>query len=492
MRIGDFYEAFDDDARLISSELDLVLTGREVARGERIPMAGVPYHALEGYLAKLVKKGYRVAVCEQLSDPKTTKGLVERDVTRIVTPGTAVEPAILDEKRNNYLAALVLESNRKNGSAAPSWGLSYVDVTTGEFAATQVDRDDSGALERELARLGPAEVIVPRAAGDEALPDRAGRQGPAATEIDAWKFELANARETLCRHFEVRSLEGFGCAGLPLATRAAGAILTYLNDVNRAVLPQIGELRTYQARDYMLLDPATRRNLELDERGLGGSSAGSLVAVLDRTKTAGGARLLRQWLNQPLLDVKRLRQRLDAVAELVEDTAGRARLREQLARLRDVERLTTRIGQGVATPRDLLALKSSLEVVPDIREILVRDKGDDRIDSPRRMIAADLDDCEGVTSLVADAIVPEPPTSADGPLIRDGFSTDLDELRASTAHARRWIETLEAAERERTGIRGLKVGYNRVFGYYLEINNANRDAVPDNYIRKHSSAPSGT
>ncbi|HLH71679.1 MAG TPA: DNA mismatch repair protein MutS [Chloroflexota bacterium] len=478
-RLGDFYEAFDDDARILSSELDIVLTGRDVARGARIPMAGVPYHSLDVHLAKLIKKGYRVAVCEQLSDPKTSRGLVERDVTRVVTPGTVVEPALLDERRHNYLMAVVSDDRRV--------GLSYTDVTTGEFAATQLECDDSKALEREIERLQPAEVLI---ATEDALQEDLAvicrRIGARLSEIERWKVELANAREALERHFQVSSLEGLGTSGYPLIVRAAGAIVQYLGEAQKAALSQIEELRTYQTSDYMLLDATARRNLELVETARLGASRGSLIWVLDRTKTPGGARLLHTWLNQPLLDVNHLNQRLDAVEEFVQDAGARARLREKLGAVKDLERLINRVGQGVATPRDLLALKASLEAVPALREIL---QGDSRtvVSRRRQQLAAALDDGAPIVELIAQAIVDDPPANfADGGVIAPGFSSELDDINQSTSHAHRWIQNLEATERERTGIRGLKVGYNKVFGYFIEVSNANRSLVPDSYIRKQT------
>jgi DNA mismatch repair protein MutS len=485
-RLGDFYEAFDDDARLISSELGIVLTGRDASRGQRIPMAGVPYHALDSYLARLVKAGHRVAVCDQLSDPRTTKGLVDRDVTRIVTPGTIVEPSMLEEKENNYLVALIAERSR-GGDAPSSFGLAYVDVTTGEFATTQIIGDESRTLDRELERLGPAELLTSTGDGIPPIDLSSVLPGVKATPVEEWKVELSTARETLCRHFEVASLEGFGCAHLPLAIRAAAAILQYVADTRRAALTQIVELRTYQTVDYMLLDGATKRNLELSERARDGKSRGSVLGVLDRTRTAGGARILRRWINQPLLDLEGLGTRLDAVEEFVRDAAGRAAVRDHLGGPRDLERLIVRVGQGIASPKDLIALKLSLECIPTLRAALAPATEPHGGSPQRRAIAARLDDCAPIVALIGAALVDNPPaTISDGGMIRDGFASDLDEVRRSTEHARRWIENLEPAERERTGIRGLKVGYNRVFGYYLEISNANRELVPESYIRKQT------
>lgn len=479
-RLGDFYEAFDNDARVVSSELGIVLTGRDVARGQRIPMAGIPHHSLDTHLSRLIKKGYRVAVCEQLSDPRTSKGLVERDVTRVVTPGTVVEPALLDEKRNNYLAAVVSDGR--------SAGLSYADVSTGEFAATQLALDESQILRRELERLDPAELLVP---ADDSLDGSLAPPAPGSagriTRVDAWKAEQSTAQDALCRHLEIASLDALGASALPLAVRAAGVLVQYLAETRRSALTQLGELRLYQTGDFMLLDESTRRNLELVETTRSGAYRGSLIWVLDRTRTPGGARLLRAWLNQPLVDLPKLRERQEFVSELVEDASARARLRERLADVRDLERLINRIGQGLAAPRDLLSLRASLAAIPTLRTILC--SPEHRVEStPHRCAAAaELDDCPAIVELIDQAIVPEPPVSlADGGVIARGFSTELDDLRDSTEYARRWIENLEATERERTGIRGLKVGYNRVFGYYIEVSNANRDAVPESYIRKQT------
>lgn len=478
-RLGDFYEAFDDDARTLSRELDLVLTGRELGRGQRIPMAGIPYHALETYVARLVKRGHRIAICEQLTDPRSSRGLVERDVTRVVTPGTVIEATMLDDRRNNYLVSVVSDGQLV--------GLCYADVSTGEFATTQFALDQSQTLQREIERLDPAEILVP--AGDPLLGQ--ATLGPRAaagrlTTIQSWQSELSAAQDTLVRHLGVATLDGFGCATLPLAIRAAGGLIHYLSDTRRSALQQLTELRTYHTTDFMLLDPATRRNLELVETTRAGSSRGSLVWVLDRTRTPAGARLLRRWLGQPLLDLERLGERLDTVEELVRDASGRLRLREQLASVRDLERLINRIGQGIATPRDLLALKASLEAVPSLRASL--SPADAGSPIPRRQaLASQLEDCRDIVDLIGQAIVPDPPTSlADGGTILAGFSTELDDLRRSIEHARGWIEGLEASERERTGIRGLKVGYNRVFGYYIEVSNANREAVPDSYVRRQT------
>ncbi len=487
-RMGDFYEAFDDDAKTISAELDIVLTGRDASRGQRIPMAGVPYHALDPYLAKLVKKGYRVAVCEQISDPRASKGLVDRDVTRIVTPGTIVESAMLEEKRNNFLAALVPGRSRgSNDGPSTTFGFSYVDVSTGEFSTTQITRDDARILERELERVGPAEIIVPPEIASSWSPPTPSVKETRVTKLESWRLDLATARDVLCRHFEVKSLEGFGCAGQPLAIQAAAAIVQYLGETRRAALAQLTELRTYDTSGYMLLDASTRRNLEISERGRGAETRGSLLWVLDRTRTPGGGRLLRSWLNQPLVDVKGLNERLDAVSEFYDDTPARARVRELLSNIKDLERLITRIGSGTAVPRDLISLKLSLRIIPSLREGLVESGSSAERSVRRRALVAALDPCSELIDLVDAAIVEDPPgTTSDGGVIRSGFSPELDDIRRSTEYARQWIDNLEPKERERTGIRGLKVGYNRVFGYYLEVSNANRESIPDDYIRKQT------
>ena len=466
-RMGDFYETFDDDARLLSRELEIALTSREFGKGQRVPLAGIPYHSLEASLARLIRKGYKVAICEQVSDPATSKGIVDREVVRVVTPGTIIEDALLEQKTNNYLGALVIEDDRA--------GLAWVDITTSEFATTQFE---SSNLAVELARLMPSELLVPEGQNDVNV-----GEGAMLTPLSADAFHEDWARETLLRHFGVASLESFGCEGQPLAVRAAGAVIDYLQDTQRGAVGQITTLYSYSTADYMVLDPQTRRNLELYEGGRWGAVNASLLSVLDVTKTSMGGRLLRRWLGQPLLDVKRLARRQDAVEWFNRSALRRERVVMLLEAVSDMERLVNRIRGYNATPRDLLSLANSLEAAPKIKAILHEDDDADKVEWLARRIA----DSGEVVELVRQAIADDPPLSVgDGNVIRAGFSPDLDEVRGASRNAQDYIARLEQKERERTGIKSLKVGYNRVFGYYIEISNANLDLAPADYVRRQT------
>jgi DNA mismatch repair protein MutS len=471
-RLGDFYETFDEDAKILSKTCDIVLTSRPVGKGQRVPLAGVPYHAVEGYLAKLINAGHKVAIVEQVGD-QPVRGLMPREVVRVVTPGTVVEPTLLEEKRNNYLAALVIEGNRA--------GIAYADITTGEFATTQLSGDDvEQAVVEELERLRPAECLIQ----DEEFEIQ--DLGIHFSPYEGWRFELGNARQALLDHFEVASLAGYGCEGLPLAIRAAGVIVQYLRETQKAALAQLSDLRTYSTSEFMTLDASTRRNLELTQTIRTGSVKGSLLGVLDATVTAMGGRLLRQWLNQPLLDVDKLEQRLDAVEALYRDTPTRMQVIALLKELADLERLTSRVVQRIAVPRDLVGIRKSLEKVPQIREALSQLKGV-RDGHPLQTVLSQLDPCEEIASLIGEAIVDDPPaTLASGGVIKPGFSAELDSVIAASRDAKRWVANLEQTERKRTGIKSLKVGYNKVFGYYIEVTKAHLDAVPEEYIRKQT------
>ena len=466
-RLGDFYETFDEDAKVVAQTCDIVLTSRPVGKNQRVPLAGVPYHAVEGYIAKLIHAGHKVAICEQMSD-QAVKGLVPREVVRVITPGTVVEPTLLDEKRNNYLAALVVEGNKA--------GIAYVDITTGEFATTQIsDGNVWPAVEQELERLQPAEVLIPPISH---LPSPISNH---LSPYDAWRFELGNARQALFDHFEVASLAGFGCEGLPLAVRAAGAIVQYLQETQKAALSQLRSLSTYSTAAFMNLDAATRRNLELLQTIRIGSVKGSLLGMLDATVTAMGGRLLRQWLNQPLLDCHQLERRLDALDAFYHDTPARTEVKALLKELADLERLTNRVVQRIAGPRDLLGIHKSLEAVPRLREV-VEGMGD-----KNPLSHYSLDPCPEVMALIEQAIADDAPaTLASGGVIRSGFSAELDNVVTASRDAKRWVANLEATERKRTGIKSLKVGYNKVFGYYIEVTKANLDAAPEEYIRKQT------
>ena len=468
-RMGDFYETFDDDARVISRELEIALTSREFGKGQRVPLAGIPYHALESYLAKLIKKGYKVAICEQTSDPATSRGIVDREVVRVVTPGTVIEDSLLDQKANNYLAALVVEGE--------SAGLAYVDITTSEFATSEFG---AAQLPVELARLAPSEILAPEGQDDDAaIVD----EGAMLTRVSDEAFHPDWARETLLQHFGVASLEGFGCERLPLAARAAGAILDYLNQTQRGATGQIATLYTYSTSEYMVLDQQTRRNLELYEGGRWGATNSSLFTALDFTKTPMGGRLLRRWLGQPLLDVARLTRRQDAVEWFHRSSLRRERIALLLDAVSDMERLVNKARGFSATPRDLVSLADSLEAAPKIAAILREDEDAAQV----AWIADGIGDNGEAAALVRRAINDDPPVVVgEGRVVREGFSPDLDEVRHATRDAQDYIASLEQRERKRTGIRSLKVGYNKVFGYYIEVSNPNLSQVPSDYVRRQT------
>ncbi|MDX1616599.1 MAG: DNA mismatch repair protein MutS [Candidatus Promineifilaceae bacterium] len=468
-RLGDFYETFDEDAKIAARELDLTLTGRNVGKNQRVPMAGVPHHAAEGYIAKLIAKGYKVALCEQIGN-ETVNGLMPRDVTRVFTAGTVVEPTMLDAGQQNYLAAVVLAGERA--------GLAYADITTGEFATTQVA--SRRALLEELARLAPKELLQPDgeqelASGDHELPP--------VSRLPNWRFEEGNARELLRRHFEVSTLASFGCEGKPLAVRAAGAVLAYLQETQKGAVAQIQRLATYQTEGYMALDSATRRNLELTI-ALDGQSENSLLGVLDQTVTAMGKRMLRERLTRPLVDVGELEARLDQVEAYFAADLQRAEVRVLLGELPDLERLANRTLSGTATPRDLEHIALALRATPELRAAVETLPS---LTDSLREVAERLDPCLETASLIERALVEEAPATLNKPgVIKPGFSAELDGVLNSSAHARQWIDELEPTERERTGISSLKVGFNKVFGYYIEVTKANTELVPDDYIRKQT------
>ncbi|MDQ3855240.1 MAG: DNA mismatch repair protein MutS [Chloroflexota bacterium] len=473
-RLGDFYETFDDDARLVASELEIVLTAREV-RGQKIPMAGVPHHSAEGYISRLVSRGYKVAICEQLGEPGG-KDIVDRRVERVVTPGTVNDPAMLDARRSTYLASLVLG---RSGA-----GLAYADVSTGELAATQVTGSDFQRKAREeLFRLAPAEVVVSAGASSAEpsaewlfLHELETRQ-TLVTATEPWRWKPDRASQVVLYTLGGATLEAFGLDGSVLATRAVGGLLQYVQGTHPSAVAMFSNVRTYTLESYMPLDDRTRRNLELTESSRG-ERASSLLAVLDHTCTAMGARNLRKWLAQPLTELAPLERRLEAVTELVEDEPLREQLRVELARVADLERLVARAVSGSILPRELRDLGASLPALPAIREHVLSC----RACSPR-----DIQPFPDLADLLMTAIVDDPPgPKGTGPVLREGYSQELDRLRGLSGDAKRWIAALERLERDATGIRGLKVGYNKVFGYYLEVSNSSKAEVPPHYIRKQT------
>ena len=468
-RLGDFYEMFDADAELAARELDLVLTSRPIAKGERVPMCGVPHHAVEGYIARLVEKGYHIAVIEQVGN-EPVGGLTPREVSRVITPGTVIEPGMLSDTRHNYLLALAPEPDRQ-GTGWAAVGLAYVDISTGEFAATQLDGDGATlTVVEELARLEPREVLLPSTWSERGVTLPAGAH---LTPAPDYRFEHGFARQTLLDHFGVSTLDGFGLHEAPLAVRAAGAILAYLQDTQRGALTQLTSIRTYTTSNFMTLDSATRRNLELTETIREGGKRGSLLDVLDRTVTPMGGRLLRTWIGQPLLDRAQLEARLDAVEALYESGTARAAVRERLRHVSDLERLVNRLLVGRAGPRDLQALAASLRTVPELKEVIAPAKA-------LHGVFDALDPCLDSVELIERALVDDAPATLTAPgAFRPGYSPELDQVMSASRNAKDWVANLEETERERTGIKSLKVGYNKVFGYYLEVSRANAGKWPD-------------
>ncbi len=464
-RLGDFYETFDEDARIASKELEIVLTSREMGKGNKIPLAGIPYHALDGYLAKLINRGYKVAICEQLTKPGETKGLVERDVVRLVTPGTVVEPSLLNSKTNNYLVSVAVGEGEV--------GLAFVDITTSEFAVTQLPL---GRAKTELERLNPSEII----AADKADIDVLGLDGN-ITRLDSYRFDVEVARQALLDHFCVATLEGYGCANLPLAIRAAGAIVYYIGETQKTVKGQLTRLTTYTTDSFMALDEQTQRNLEIFQGARSRALEGSLLSVIDATKTPMGGRLLRKWLGQPLLDVAALNKRLDAIDWFVAKTLERRQIIDILKNIADLERLINRVRSEIAIPRELITLRRSLESIPKLEELIVA--GDGAIN----WLKEELKPCPKPIDLISKAIVDEPSSSlGEGGVIKRGFSEELDNLLEVSGNAKKYLAGLELKERERTGIKNLKVGFNNVFGYYIEVSNANLKQVPADFIRKQT------
>ncbi len=475
-RLGDFYELFYEDAVTAARELEITLTSRSKEKGA-IPMCGVPYHAAEGYIARLIQKGYRVAICDQMEDPRLTKKLVKREVTRIVTPGTAMDANLVRSRENNYLAAVA----ETYGRAA----VAHVDLSTGEFRVTELAKDEvAGALEQ----LGAREVLFP---GDLPLFAGEDRAGPrfVRTELEEWVFTADYAGRTLRDHFRLLSLDGCGLANRPAAVGAAGAILHYLRDTQRAALDHLDRPTFYDRADSMVLDSVTVRNLELLEPIFAADVTGpqtqaTVLGVLDQTQTGMGGRLLRQRLLRPSMDRAEIEQRLDAVCELLQQTILRAELRKQLAGILDLERLLARVTLGSAGPRDVLALGRSIEKVPALKRCF-----DTQQAARLRSIHERLDELPDVANLILEAIADEPPLNlADGGTIREGYHAELDELRDLSTNGKQYIAQIEARERQRTGIGSLKVRFNNVFGYYIEITRANQHLAPTDYERKQTLA----
>ena len=473
-RLGDFYEMFFEDAKTVSRELELTLTGKACGLPERAPMCGVPFHSVEGYLSKLVSKGYKVAVCEQMEDPALSKGLVKREVIRVVTPGTNLNVQALDESRNNYIMSIVYVSDR--------FGISFADVTTGDYFVTEVDT--LRRLTDELYKFSPREIICNEAlfmSGMD-MEEPKERLGAAIYSLENWYFDDELCKKELLEHFQVKSLEGLGVTDFGCGVIAAGALLRYLTETQKTSLSHMSRLRPYVSGNFMIIDSSSRRNLELAETLREKQKKGSLLWVLDKTKTAMGARTLRSYIEQPLIDRDRIEQRLAAIEELNSQLITREELREYLNPIYDLERLIGRISYQTANPRDLIAFKTSLGMLPHIR-LLLKDLKRPLL----KKIYKELDALEDLYELIEQSIQEEPPVSIrEGNIIKDGYQEEVDRFRTAKTEGKSWLADIEVKERDRTGIKNLRIKFNKVFGYYLEVTNSYKDLVPDDYIRKQT------
>ena len=473
-RLGDFYEMFFGDALTASKELEITLTGKDCGLKERAPMCGVPFHSVETYINRLIEKGYKVAICEQVEDPKKAKGLVKREVVRIVTPGTTLDATSLDETKNNYLMSIVYIEDH--------FGCAIADITTGDCFLTELDKAQK--LLDEINKFTPAEIICNESflmSGVD-TEDLKNRLEICVFSQEPWYFDDELCRKTLKEHFQVNSLEGLGIGEFESGVLAAGALFLYLQETQKTALSHMATIRPYSAEKYMLIDSSSRRNLELVETLREKQKRGSLLWVLDKTKTAMGARTLRSYVEQPLIDQEEIENRLSAIEELNEHPMLRDEIREYLQPIYDLERLISRISYKSANPRDMIAFASSLEMLPHIKQVLKE------FSSPvLRQLEEEMDSLLDISGLIKQAIVDDPPLAQkDGGIIREGYHEDVDKFRRSRTDGKKWLSELEARERERTGIRTMKIKYNRVFGYSLEITNAFKDQVPDNYIRKQT------
>ena len=475
-RLGDFYEMFFDDAVLVSKELELTLTGKSCGMEERAPMCGIPYHAVEGYLNRLVANGHKVAICEQVEDPKLAKGIVKREVIRVVTPGTNMDIQALDESKNNYIMCIVY--------LADKYGISLADVSTGDYYVTEVDSERK--LIDEINKFAPSEIVCNESfymSGVD-LEDMRHRLGITIYSLDAWYFSDETAETTLKGHFHVNSLEGLGLNDYAYGTIAAGALLKYLYETQKNNLDHISAIHPYSTGKFMIIDSSTRRNLELVETMREKQKRGSLLWVLDKTKTAMGARLLRSYVEQPLIDKAEIEKRQDAIADINKHMITREELREYLNPIYDLERLITRVTYMSANPRDLIAFKNSIGMLPPIKTLL-----EDFDTELLKELQTDMDPLEELYRLIDASILEEPPISVrEGGLIKDGYNENVDKYRHAKTEGKTWLAELEAKEREKTGIKNLRIRYNKVFGYYLEVTNSFKDLVPDYYTRKQTLA----
>lgn len=473
-RLGDFYEMFFEDAQLVSKELELTLTGKSCGLEERAPMCGVPFHAADTYITRLVENGHKVAICEQVEDPKLAKGMVKREVIRIVTPGTNTAPGSVDETKNNFLMCLIWQEDR--------FGIATVDVSTGDFYVTEVS--DVRKVMDEITKFNPSEIVSNAAICMSGIDfdDIKNRLRTSVYTLGDWMYESDNCEKVLREHFHLGNLFGLGLGDMEVGTISAGAVLNYLYDTQKIALSHITELHPYTTGKYMIIDSATRRNLELCETLREKQKRGSLLWVLDKTKTAMGARMLRLFTEQPLLDTEEIKKRQKAIAELNENMMTREEIREYLNAIYDLERLICRISYQSANPRDLIAFKSSLAMLPPIRFQLKEFKS-----KLIREEVENLDPLSDLHDLIEQAIDPDPPlTTKEGGIIRSGYNEEVDRLREAKTSGKQWLTELEERERNNTGIKNLKIKYNRVFGYYLEVTNSFKDLVPNEWIRKQT------
>lgn len=475
-RLGDFYEMFFDDAKVVSKELELTLTGKSCGAEERAPMCGIPYHAAETYLTRLVKKGYKVAICEQVEDPKLAKGMVKREVTRVVTPGTTLNAQALDETKNNYIMCIAYIGDH--------YGISSADITTGDYYVTEVDSERK--LLDEVNKYQPTEIICNEAfyiSGID-IDDMKNRMGIVVYSLDAWYFSDETAQMTLKEHFKVRDLEGLGLADYDSGVIAAGALLKYLYETQKTTLSNLVAIHPYTTGKFMIIDSSTRRNLELVETLREKQKRGSLLWVLDKTRTAMGARTLRSFVEQPLIERAEIEERYDAIDEFNTNAITREEIREYLNPVYDLERLITRVTYQTANPRDLIAFRNSIHMLPPIKTLM------SDFQSPLlKRLYEQLDTLDELYELIERSIAEEPPlTLHDGGILKEGYNEEVDRLRKAKTDGKSWLADLEAKEREKTGIKNLKIKYNKVFGYYLEVTNSFKDLVPDYFTRKQTLA----
>lgn len=473
-RLGDFYEMFFDDAITASRELEITLTGKACGLEERAPMCGIPYHAVEGYLTKLVSRGYKVAICEQVEDPKLAKGLVKREVVRIVTPGTNLNVQSLEASKNNYLLSITYTPTKI--------GIAAADVTTGDFYLTEVE--DLKKLSDELMKYEPSEIICNDAflVSGADVEDLRGRLHISVNALEAHVFDDDACKKVLLKHFKVNTLIGLEIEEFPTGMIAAGAMLQYLYDTQKTELEHFTHITPYLTSKYMLLDSSTRRNLELTETLREKQKRGSLLWVLDKTKTAMGARMLRSFIEQPLIDKEEMEKRLDAIEELNNNSVSRDEIREYLNPIYDLERLLSKVTYKTANPRDLIAFRNSLEMLPYIKQVLKEFSKEEL-----KNIEADIEGLEDIYELIRSAVIEEPPiTIREGGIIQDGFDETIDMLRNAKKDGKQWLAQLEEQDRERTGIKNLRIKYNKVFGYYFEVTNSYKNLVPDDYVRKQT------